>query len=258
MSIRTGSMEPCSVATSHTCQLFFTFLVVSPPTSTSCFQLQVPYQPTQMLHLLVPPFKFLVPSVKIITPQSTRHCPIRLKQPFSKARLPFLLLILPIFVSLLPFFPSSGSPKKPSRATFSVTPWLTSRHFPMHASAEPQLCRRFSQTTPIVRAKNIVNELSLFLGSQPICIVGFGFPTMGNSLPGDPSAHSRLYELHSFSFLSCSPYCSYYYPLLSSLTRIANPFTSHTILPFIAGGKWRCYDYFLISLMWMGVQFHRF
>ena len=58
----------------------------------------------------------------------------------------------------------------------------------------------------LVRTKNIVNWLSLFLGSQPICIVGFGFPTMGNSLHGDPGAHSRLYELNSFSSLSCSPY----------------------------------------------------
>ena len=41
-----------------------------------------------------------------------------------------------------------------------------------------------------MRTKNIVNRLSLFLGSQPICIVGFGFPTMGSLLPGDPVAHS--------------------------------------------------------------------
>ena len=86
--------------------------------------------------------------------------------------------------------------------------------------------------------------------------MGFRFSTMGNSLLRDPGAHSRLYKLHSFSILSCSPYCSYYYHLLSFLSRIANPFTSHPILPFIARGKWRCYDYFLISLVWMGVQFH--
>ena len=79
---------------------------------------------------------------------------------------------------------------------------------------------------PIVRAKNIINGLSLFLGLQPICIVSFGFPTMGNSLLRDLGAHSRLYELHSFSFMSCSPYCSYYYPLLSFLSRIANPHPS--------------------------------
>ena len=74
-----------------------------------------------------------------------------------------------------------------------------------------------------MRTKNILNELSLFLDSQPICIVSFGFPTMGNSLHGDPSAYSKLYKLHSFSLMSCSPYYSYYYHLLSFLSRIANP-----------------------------------
>ena len=29
--------------------------------------------------------------------------------------------------------------------------------------------------------QNIVNKLNLCLVSQPICIVGFGFPTMGSS-----------------------------------------------------------------------------
>ena len=74
-----------------------------------------------------------------------------------------------------------------------------------------------------MRTKNILNELSLFLDSQPICIVSFEFPTMGNSLHGDPSAYSKLYKLHSFSLMSCSPYYSYYYHLLSFLSRIANP-----------------------------------
>ena len=49
-----------------------------------------------------------------------------------------------------------------------------------------------------MRTKNIFYELNLFLGSQPICIVGFGFPTMGDSLPRDLTTHSRLYKLHSF------------------------------------------------------------
>ena len=42
--------------------------------------------------------------------------------------------------------------------------------------------------TFIVGARNIVNGLSQYLDSQPICIVGFRFPTMGSSLLKDPNA----------------------------------------------------------------------
>ena len=43
---------------------------------------------------------------------------------------------------------------------------------------------------PIVPTQNETNGLVCLLGSQPICIVGFVFPTMGSPLPGDLVAHS--------------------------------------------------------------------
>ena len=38
----------------------------------------------------------------------------------------------------------------------------------------------------VVRTKNIVNGLNLYLGSQFICVVGFRFPTMDSSYYGRP------------------------------------------------------------------------
>ena len=65
--------------------------------------------------------------------------------------------------------------------------------------------------------------LSLYLGSQSICIVGFGFPTMGGLILGDPST---LLFPQTLLFTSQSRYISLFEWLLSSLnvlSRITNP-----------------------------------
>ena len=46
--------------------------------------------------------------------------------------------------------------------------------------------------------QNMDNGLDLYLGSQPICIVGFEFPTMGSPLFGDPVAFTCLHKFFSF------------------------------------------------------------
>ena len=51
---------------------------------------------------------------------------------------------------------------------------------------------------PIVLTQNMDNGLDLYLGSQPICIAGFEFPTMGSPLFGDPVAFTCLHKFFSF------------------------------------------------------------
>ena len=111
---------------------------------------------------------------------------------------------------------------------------------------------------------DIVSRLNLYLDSQLIYIVGFEFPIMGSPFARKPNYTllflqtplSFLKELLPFSLdmatLSLSLLCFLFPPAMPT------PQTSHPILPFIVGGKWTCYGYFLISLVWMGVQFHRF
>ena len=41
----------------------------------------------------------------------------------------------------------------------------------------------------IVHAQNMVLGLNLYLSSQSICVVGFGFPTMSSPLLRNPVAH---------------------------------------------------------------------
>ena len=45
-----------------------------------------------------------------------------------------------------------------------------------------------------VGTQDWANGMVWFLGSQPICIVGFVFPTMGSPLSGDPVVYSYLYK----------------------------------------------------------------
>ena len=105
-----------------------------------------------------------------------------------------------------------------------------------------------------VHAQFIFNGLNLYLGSQLICIMGFEFPTMGNPLLGDPIARSCFRELLTFFSQSCSPHYWYRYSFLS---RIANPhFSLYSPIYSLRWVEVLCY--FLISVMWMGVQFHRF
>ena len=44
-----------------------------------------------------------------------------------------------------------------------------------------------------VRTQNMVNGLDLYLGSQLICIVGFGFPTMGSLWFGDLATFTLVF-----------------------------------------------------------------
>ena len=46
----------------------------------------------------------------------------------------------------------------------------------------------------------MVNKLNLYLGSQSIYIVGFGFPIMGSPMLGDPGAHSCFCKPFSLSY----------------------------------------------------------
>ena len=74
---------------------------------------------------------------------------------------------------------------------------------------------------------------------------------MGSPLPSDPIALPCFYELF-FPSPGCSPpyhYCHSLRPVFSP--RLPNN-TSHSTILFIAWDGWRCYDYFLISLVWMG------
>ena len=98
MSMRTKLIKRLPVSTSYThwslCMLF----VVSSSTSTSCFQLQLSYQPPQT-------FKLFNSSIRTFMSKCARHCPVCLKRPISKTKLLFSLLMVPIFMPLLPSFP---------------------------------------------------------------------------------------------------------------------------------------------------------
>ena len=78
--------------------------------------------------------------------------------------------------------------------------------------------------TPIVHTQNMVVGLNLYLGSQSICIVGFGFLTMGGPILGNLST---LLFPPTLLFTSQSHYLSFFEWLCFSLpvlSRIANPF----------------------------------
>ena len=228
MPMRPELMEPCSTVILHTSRPFFSVLVVPSLTPTSWLQLQIPYQPTKIFKFLVPLLKLFIPFVEAIAPRGAGHCPVRLKRPFAKVGLPFL--ILHIFASLLTSFSPGGSPKRPPKATFSITPWLTSGHFPVHALVEPQLCKRFPQIAPIVHTPSINIGLRLYLGSQSICIMGFGFPTMGGSMLRSPNT-PLFPQIPLFTSHSCSPsFLEWSLFSLNILSRIASPFFSFSFL----------------------------
>ena len=136
---------------------------------------------------------------------------MRLIWPFSKARLLFFPLMISIFTPLIPFLSLSGSSRRPHRTTFSVTSRPPLRHFLAWVFAEPQLCRRFLQMAPIVCAKNEAYGLVQHLGSQSICNVGFGFPTIGSSQLRDLATQPDL--INSLPFHSYFSPCIFY-PLL--------------------------------------------
>ena len=74
-----------------------------------------------------------------------------------------------------------------------------------------------------VRTQNMAIGLSLYLGSQSIYIVGFGFPTMGGPILGDLS---KLLFPQTLFFTSQSHYLSLLEWLLFSLnvlSKITNP-----------------------------------
>jgi len=77
-----------------------------------------------------------------------------------------------------------------------------------------------------VHTQNKVNELHLYSGSQSIYIVGFGFPTMGSPVLGDPVAHTLILQILLFSFTELLPFHSLFSPELPTPT-------SHSILLFI-------------------------
>ena len=78
-----------------------------------------------------------------------------------------------------------------------------------------------------VHTQNKVNELHLYSGSQSIYIVGFGFPTVGSPMLGDPVAHTLVLQILLFSIAKLLPFLS----LFSS--ELPTPI-SHFILLFIA------------------------
>ena len=74
-----------------------------------------------------------------------------------------------------------------------------------------------------VRTQNIAIGLNLYLSSQSICIMGFGFPTKGDPMLGSPGT---LLFPQTLFFSSLNHYLSFVEWLLSSLPilfRIANP-----------------------------------
>ena len=76
-----------------------------------------------------------------------------------------------------------------------------------------------------------LNGRGLRLGSQFTCMVGLVFPTMGNSLPSNPTTHLGSHEF-PFFLLEVTPFLSGTDPLsftLCFLHRIANPpFITHS------------------------------
>ena len=107
-----------------------------------------------------------------------------------------------------------------------------------------------------VRIQILLCGPDLELGSQSTCIVGLVIPTKGSSTSNhsiallNPSEHpySPLSFTHSRVSFICFLSLSF---LLFSLQKCQPP-SSHSILLFIAWDGWRYYDYFLISLVWMG------
>ena len=96
-------------------------------------------------------------------------------------------------------------------------------------------------------------RLSLYLGSQSICIMGFGFPTMGGPMLRDLST---LLFPQTLLFTSQSCYLSLFRVVaLSSQFSLQGyqPPIPHSLLLFIGWDK--CYDYSFL-LVQMGVQFH--
>ena len=79
----------------------------------------------------------------------------------------------------------------------------------------------------------MVNELNLYLGSQPIYIAGFGFHTMGSSLLGDLVAHSCLCKPLSI-FHRVAPFSLDIVALFSLFSPELPTLTFHSILLFIA------------------------
>ena len=139
-----------------------------------------------------------IPSVKMVTPRSAKHYPVRLKWPFSEARLPFLLMLL-IFAPFLPPFPPCGSSWRPPKAIFSITPWLTLKHSPVHVLTEPQLRRRFPHTVPIVRTQNIWLLVLTFTWAHNLFVLwAFGFPTVSGPMLSRPKYTSISLRLSLF------------------------------------------------------------
>ena len=106
-----------------------------------------------------------------------------------------------------------------------------------------------------MRTQNMAIRLSLYLGSQSICIMGFGFPTMGGPMLRDLST---LLFPQTLLFTSQSCYLSLFRVVaLSSQFSLQGyqPPIPHSFLLFIGWDKWRCYDYSFL-LVRMGVQFH--
>ena len=79
----------------------------------------------------------------------------------------------------------------------------------------------FSFFTPmvIVGTQNMAIGLNLYLDSQSICIVGFGFPTMGGPILRDPDT---LLFPQTLLFASQSRYLSLLEWLLSSLNVLSS------------------------------------
>ena len=50
-----------------------------------------------------------------------------------------------------------------------------------------QVIKPYESRIALMHTQNMAIRLSLYLSSQSICIVDFGFPTMGGPMLGDPS-----------------------------------------------------------------------
>ena len=58
---------------------------------------------------------------------------------------------------------------------------------PKFKSVNSNLDNQKNSVNGIVHTQNMVHGLNLYLDSQSICVVGFGFPTMGGPMLGDPN-----------------------------------------------------------------------
>ena len=123
-----------------------------------------------------------------------------------------------------------------------------------------KLCNCLSPLRTIFMCtQNMATGLNLYLGSQSICMVGFGFPTMCGPSPGDPVTHSYLQHPFSLSLSLSQNHFPFFWDnpssfSLSSSQSFQPPFFSSSFLIYSMRSMRVPWLFLIISEN--GVQFH--